>query len=60
MVGGYSMSDYRKVEYTADDEEPNCVRCDYSSGGFDCYGSCGAKHGWYGYTRTELEEVETD
>ena len=55
-----SVSDYRKVTYTADDEEPKCRRCDYFSDGFDCCGSCGAEHGWYGYTRTKLEEIELD
>lgn len=48
------MSDYIKETYTADDEEPKCGRCDYFSDGFDCCGSCGAEHGWYGYKRTEL------
>jgi len=51
------MSDYRKVVYTADYEEPKCMRCDYISGGFECCESCGPEHGWYGYNRTEIEEV---
>lgn len=48
-----------KIEeiYTADDEEPKCGRCDYFSDGFDCCGSCGPEHCWYGYTRTELVPI---
>lgn len=44
--------------YNADNEEPNCSKCDYSCGGFDCESSCGPKHGWYGYTRTADEETK--
>ena len=51
----------KHITYTADDEEPKCGRCDYFSGGFDCCGLCGAEHGWYGYSRTELaKENEHD
>jgi len=46
------------IIYTADDEEPKCVECDYFVDGFDCDGSCGAEHGWYGYNRTERCEHE--
>ena len=34
------MDDFRKVTYTADDEDPECGRCDYFNDGFDCCGSC--------------------
>lgn len=44
------------ITYTADDEDPKCGRCDYFVDGFDCSGSCGAEHGWYGYSRTERYE----
>lgn len=41
------------IYYTADDEMPECLYCDNFCGGFDCVNMCGAKHGWYGYRRTE-------
>ena len=41
------------IIYTADDEMPNCIRCDNCGGGFKCDKSCGPKHGWYGYVRSE-------
>ena len=39
--------------YSADDEMPDCGRCDHFDDNFDCSESCGAEHGWYGYRRTE-------
>ena len=50
----------KSITYTADDEEPKCGRCDYFSDGFDCCGSCGAEHGWYGYRRTETRSGENE
>lgn len=44
------------IIYDADDEEPKCGRCDNCIGKFDCSGSCGPDHGWYGYIRTERIE----
>lgn len=44
------------VRYNADQEDPDCGMCDHISGGFDCCGSCGPEHGWYGYQRTEWIE----
>lgn len=41
------------VEYTADDEEPDCMLCNYVTGGFDCWRFCGATNFWNGYRRTE-------
>lgn len=52
------MDDFGKVTYTADNEEPECGRCDHFGDDFDCCSSCGSEHGWYGYIRTELEEVK--
>ena len=47
-----------KVVYTADDEEPDCGRCDNCDldSEYFCVNSCGPEHGWYGYQRAELEE----
>ena len=45
------MTEY--IIYTADDEEPKCVMCDYFCDGFNCCESCGPEHGWYGYCHTE-------
>ena len=39
--------------YSADDEMPDCLRCDHFEDNFDCSKYCGAEHGWYGYRRTE-------
>lgn len=43
----------RTIIYNADDEMPNCIRCDNCGGGFNCERICGPRHGWYGYQRTE-------
>lgn len=46
-----------KYIYTADEEIPNCNRCDNASEElFDCEKYCGAEQGWNGYRRTEIEE----
>lgn len=47
-----------EVIYTADDEEPNCNRCDNIECAYLCIHRCGAEHGWYGYERSELIEIE--
>lgn len=44
------------ITYTADDEQPDCNRCEYVCGGYDCENMCGAKHGWNGYERIEVQE----
>lgn len=45
--------------YTADDEEPNCGRCDNINAPHTfCNGNCGAEHFWEGYKRTEKEEFD--
>lgn len=50
------------IEYTADDEMPNCNQCDHVfDDKFNCEKFCGAEHGWWGYRRTErmgLEEFD--
>lgn len=42
----------------ADDERPNCGRCDNCDGNSEyyCIHSCGPEHGWNGYERTERVE----
>ena len=40
------------IEYTADDEMPNCGKCDHICDDFNCCDWCGAEHGWWGYKRT--------
>lgn len=43
--------------YTADDEEPDCNRCDHcDSDDYLCVRRCGPEHGWNGYERIEYEE----
>lgn len=44
---------------TADDEEPECGRCNHFDGGFDCEKHCGPEHSWNGYQRT-VEEGEIE
>ena len=40
------------VIHTADDEEPNCMRCDFYD---KCIpDKCGAEHGWHNYKSTEI------
>ena len=42
-----------KITYTADDEFPNCSKCDYFDGNEKfCSENCGHKHWWNGYSRT--------
>ena len=47
------MENIKRV-YTADDEMPDCGRCDHICDGFKCDKSCGPEHGWWGYCRTEV------
>ena len=42
------------IIYTADDEEPECGKCDHNCDGFNCSKYCGPEHGWNGYCRTEF------
>lgn len=44
--------DNDKKYLTADDETPNCGRCDHFGDDFKCDESCGANKGWYGYIRS--------
>lgn len=52
------------ITFTGDDEEPNCMSCDYCSDGTwtdangkkhnRCSEACGPQSGWYSYRRTEI------
>ena len=42
--------------YTADDEEPKCMRCDHICSSQDKCDKCGAEHWWQHYQRTEVED----
>lgn len=43
--------------YTADDEEPQCQKCDnLNAPDAFCINTCGGGHGWYGYQRTEVRK----
>lgn len=53
-------SNYIKVTYTVDDEEPECGKCDHFGDDFDCFTFCGSKHCWSGYIREELEELNIE
>ena len=41
------------IEYTADNEMPDCGHCDHICDDFKCEKFCGSEHGWWGYRRTE-------
>ena len=45
-----------RIEYTVQDEMPNCGVCDHICDSFNCVAWCGAEHGWWGYRRTEVVE----
>lgn len=51
---------YREFKYTADEEEPDCMRCENlkqdtkdENGDDYCYACCGPAHFWNGYVRWE-------
>ena len=50
------------IEYTANDEMPDCGQCDRFDGsdGFKCEEWCGPAHGWFGYRRTERINTENE
>lgn len=41
---------------TADDEEPDCNKCDHCNDDYLCVKNCGPEHGWGGYERIEYKE----
>ena len=57
---------YKYEVFTANNEEPNCMRCDYVTDSVyedlkgkkhdRCVEHCGPEHGWNAYRRTE--EIE--
>lgn len=54
----YKIGNKLIEEYTADDEEPDCGRCDHICDSEEwCTEHCGAEHAWIGYRRTEEEII---
>ena len=50
-----------KYTYTADDEYPDCGRCDNVNASDEfCIRLCGLDCGWNGYQRTVYEEEQDD
>ena len=50
-----------KYTYTADDEYPDCGRCDNVNASDEfCIRLCGLDCGWNGYQRTIYEEEQDD
>ena len=48
-----------KETYDADQEEPNCGRCDHRCDSYEAFCSkCGPEYWWHYYIRTEVHEVE--
>lgn len=50
---------YRRtdIKFTADNEEPDCMRCDHCCDDHVCCNYCGHEYGWAYYIRTLWEEV---
>ncbi len=46
------------IIYTADDEEPECNRCEHVDDDYFCVKKCGPEHGWNGYARVESYGIE--
>lgn len=47
--------------FTADDEMPDCGRCDNMCEPYEfCFKTCGGNHGWGGYQRTVLDDEEKE
>ena len=49
----------RIIQYTADDEEPECRNCDNQDGQKACE-NCRPEYGWAGYIRSDLEVDENE
>lgn len=45
-----------KTIYTADDEEPDCMRCDHCCDSYEICEKCGAEYWWAKYRRTEIDK----
>lgn len=44
------------IIHTADDEEPECNRCEHVDDDYFCVKKCGPEHGWNGYARVEMNK----
>ena len=50
-----------KNVYTAEHEEPNCMRCDHVCDSCEfCNENCGSEHFWNGYQRTVIAMVSEE
>lgn len=50
-----------RVCYTADNEEPDCGRCDHVCDSDNlCMDYCGPEHGWARYVRTDLVMMDRE
>ena len=50
-----------KITYTADEEFPDCMKCDYVNCSDDTCIECGASNSWALYERTEIiNEIEVE
>lgn len=50
-----SKVDQTLYVYTADDETPDCMRCDHVCGIQERCNKCGSEYWWQHYQRTELD-----
>lgn len=47
-----------KVIYNADDEEPNCMKCDHICSAYESFcAKCGPDNWWQNYKRTEKHDT---
>ena len=46
------------LEYTAEDEMPDCGYCVHICDEFKCEQWCGPEHAWWGYRREERIDCE--
>lgn len=61
MNGAIKEEKMLKSVYTADHEEPDCMRCDHICDSYEfCGKNCGPEHFWNRYERTVITTVSEE